>query len=78
MSEKIHLSFVVPGRLVPLSELPSDNNLQINITPVTETTKSSSLRLQKKHYTKHPSFFCDRGTMWNYTAVAYLYEEDDE
>lgn len=72
MSEKIHLSFVVPSRAVPYVRTTRRQMFRDPYYARYRDYKDYFATIAKEALSKRPSFYCDKGTPIEFSAVAYL------
>jgi crossover junction endodeoxyribonuclease RusA len=72
MSEKIHLTFTVDGRVVPAVRTTRRQQFSDPYYARYRDYKEYFATVAKQALSKRPSFYCDRGTTVEFDAVAYL------
>lgn len=72
MSEKIHLSFVVPGRPIPAVRTTRRQQFTDPYYARYRDYKEVFATFAQQALSKRPSFYCDKGTAVEFDAVAYL------
>lgn len=72
MSEKIHLSFIIPGRACPFVRTTKRQQFRDIYYARYRDYKEYFGTLAKEAIQKHPSFYCDKGTDVEFHAVAFL------
>lgn len=72
MSEKIHLSFLVPGRPIPAVRTTRRQQFTDPYYARYRDYKEYFATFAQAALSKRPSFYCDKGTAVEFNAVAYL------
>jgi Holliday junction resolvase RusA-like endonuclease len=72
MSEKIHLSFIVPGRAVPFVRTTTRQQFRDPYYARYRDYKDYFSTIATQAISNHPSFYCDKGTPVELSIVSFI------